>query len=87
MPRSRVHSFLKEDFTAEENSCNQNLFEDQQQQLEMEVERLSNLTQFCSEKLALDPEERVRVRMRVCFAWMVGCVCLIFSSSICMSCI
>ncbi len=33
----------QDDFTPEQNAVNQNLFEDQQQMLESEVERLSNL--------------------------------------------
>ncbi|KAG1675373.1 hypothetical protein FOA52_012292 [Chlamydomonas sp. UWO 241] len=47
------------DFTPEQNTCNQQLFEDQQQMLEAEVERLAGLVQSCSDSLAIDPEERV----------------------------
>jgi len=49
------------EFTADENQVNQQLFEDQQQMLEGEVERLSGLVQTCSESLTNTQEERVKV--------------------------
>ncbi|KXZ51910.1 hypothetical protein GPECTOR_11g38 [Gonium pectorale] len=51
----------KEDFTEEDNKRNQDLFEEQQQRLEGEVERLSGLVEECSESLTIDAEARVRV--------------------------
>lgn len=51
----------KDDFTAEDNKRNQTFFEDLQQRLESEVERLSGLVEGCSETLTIDAEERVKV--------------------------
>ena len=56
------------DFTPEQNSVNQQLFEDQQQTLEAEVERLSGLVQRCSETLTINADVRrgLQTRVRKC---------------------
>ncbi|KAG2497384.1 hypothetical protein HYH03_004542 [Edaphochlamys debaryana] len=51
----------KEDFSEQDNKRNQDLFEEQQQRLEGEVERLSGLVEECSESLTIDSDARVRV--------------------------
>mmetsp|Transcript_12045 Transcript_12045/g.25884 ORF Transcript_12045/g.25884 Transcript_12045/m.25884 type:complete len:537 (+) Transcript_12045:152-1762(+) len=55
------NSMYKDDFSPEENTRNQGLFEDQQQMLEGEVERLSRLVECCSDSLTIEPRERVAV--------------------------
>ncbi|MEW5311065.1 MAG: hypothetical protein WDW38_002808 [Sanguina aurantia] len=51
----------KEEFSAEQNTRNQHLFENLQEKLEEEVERLSAMVTKCSETLRVDGVERVRV--------------------------
>ncbi|PNW70486.1 hypothetical protein CHLRE_17g721950v5 [Chlamydomonas reinhardtii] len=51
----------KDDFSDEDNKRNQDLFEEHQQRLEGEVERLSGLVEECSESLTIDSDARVRV--------------------------
>ncbi|GIL45958.1 hypothetical protein Vafri_3067 [Volvox africanus] len=51
----------KDNFTEQENTRNQILFEDYQQRLESEVERLSGLVEECSESLTIDTDARVKV--------------------------
>lgn len=42
----------KDDFTPEDNTRNQNLFEDLQSQLELEVERLAEVVRHCGSLVA-----------------------------------
>jgi len=50
-----------EDFTEEQNKINQGLFEDHQEMLAAEVERLSGLADKAGETLSLDSELRYNV--------------------------
>ncbi|EFJ52718.1 hypothetical protein VOLCADRAFT_102701 [Volvox carteri f. nagariensis] len=51
----------KDNFSEQENQRNQTLFEDYQQRLESEVERLSGLVEDCSGSLTIDADARVQV--------------------------
>ncbi|KAI8463915.1 MAG: hypothetical protein J3K34DRAFT_474800 [Monoraphidium minutum] len=51
-------ALFAEDFTPEQNAVNQNLFEDNQEMLAAEVERLSGLADRAAEGLSLDAELR-----------------------------
>jgi len=60
------------EFTKEQNKINQDLFEDNQEMLATEVERLSGLIDKARETLSMDPQLRldvinssVNVRMRI----------------------
>lgn len=59
------HFFSEDKFTSEFTpdllALNKILFEDQQQRLEAEVERLSGLIEKCSDTLSIVPEERLAV--------------------------
>ncbi|KAI8472707.1 MAG: hypothetical protein J3K34DRAFT_204977 [Monoraphidium minutum] len=52
-------ALFAEDFTPEQNAVNQNLFEDNQEMLAAEVERLSGLADKAAETLSLDSELRL----------------------------
>eukprot|EP00798_Chlamydomonas_sp_ICE-L_P030283 gene30283-35271_t len=53
------NDMYKDDFTVEENARNQDLFEDQQQRLEAEVERLAGMVEKSSDSLVIDPQVRL----------------------------
>lgn len=54
-------AMFAEDFTEEQNAVNRNLFEDNQEMLAQEVERLSGLADRAGETLSLDSELRYAV--------------------------